>query len=76
VCCEGRVPPLNEKEAKEYLTQISDNWKVIGNSNITKGVSICAIHRHTIDFVNKVADIAEGKVITSDLHVFYGREVK
>jgi 4a-hydroxytetrahydrobiopterin dehydratase len=32
-------------------------------------------YRHTIDFVNKVADIAEGEGHHPDLHVFYGRVV-
>jgi 4a-hydroxytetrahydrobiopterin dehydratase len=72
--CEGGVPPLSEKEVKEYAGQISDNWKVIENSKITREFHFVN-YRHTIDFVNKVADIAEGEGHHPDLHVFYGRVV-
>ena len=64
VPCEGGVPPLDEKQIKEYKKQISSGWKVIDNNKLTKEFFFVS-YRQTIDFVNKVADIAETDVYGS-----------
>ena len=72
--CEGGVPPLNEKEVTEYKKLISYDWKVIENNKITKELLFVS-YRHTIDFVNKVADMAEEEGHHPDMHVYFGRIV-
>jgi 4a-hydroxytetrahydrobiopterin dehydratase len=72
--CEGGIPPLNEKEITEYKKHVSDNWNVIENNKISREFYFVS-YRQTIDFVNKVADIAEEESHHPVLHVYFGRAV-
>jgi len=72
--CEGGIPPLTEKEVSEFKKQISSGWKVTDNNKISREF-LFVNYRHTIDFVNKVADIAEEEGHHPDLHIYYGRAV-
>ena len=72
--CEGGIPSLNEKEITEYKKHLSDDWKVIENSKILKEFFFVS-YRQTIDFVNKVADIAESEGHHPVLHIYFGRLV-
>ena len=72
--CEGGVQPLNKKEVAELIKQISADWKVIENNKITREFSFVN-YRHTMEFVNKVADLAEEEGHHPDMHVYYGRVV-
>lgn len=72
--CEGGIPPLNKKEVEEYMKNIHGDWKVSGNKKISKEYSFVNF-KHTIDFVNKVADLAEEEGHHPDLHVYYGKVV-
>ena len=72
--CEGGIPPLTEKEIAEYKKQIKDDWQVIENNKISKEFYFVS-YRHTIDFVNKVADIAEKEGHHPVLHIYFGRAV-
>jgi 4a-hydroxytetrahydrobiopterin dehydratase len=70
--CEGGVPALTEVEIAELKKYISHDWKVEDNNRITREFFFVS-YRHTIDFVNKVADIAEGEGHHPVLHVYFGR---
>ncbi|MGB8357541.1 MAG: 4a-hydroxytetrahydrobiopterin dehydratase [Bacteroidales bacterium] len=70
--CEGGIPPLNEKEIAEYRKNISDDWKVIENKKILKEY-LFGNYRQSIDFVNKVANLAEEEGHHPVMHVFYER---
>lgn len=72
--CEGGIPPLTEKEIADYKRHISGDWKVTDNNKITKEYFFVS-YRHTIDFVNKVADIAEVEGHHPVLHIYFGRAV-
>ena len=72
--CEGGIPPLNEKEVAEYRKQIRDDWKVIENKKISKEY-LFVNYRHSMDFVNKVANLAEEEGHHPVMHIFYGRVV-
>lgn len=72
--CEGGIPPLNEKEIKEYKKHISVDWKVSDNNKITREFSFVN-YRHTMDFVNKVADLADEEGHHPVLHIYFGRLV-
>lgn len=72
--CEGGIPPLNTKEVEEYMKQLKDGWSVTENQKISKEYSFVNF-RHTMDFVNKVADLAEDEGHHPDMHVYYGKVV-
>ncbi|MGC1389876.1 MAG: 4a-hydroxytetrahydrobiopterin dehydratase [Bacteroidales bacterium] len=72
--CEGGISPLNEDEIKRFKKLISDGWKVIDNNKITKEFFFVS-YRQTIDFVNKVAEVAEKEGHHPVLHVYFGRAV-
>jgi 4a-hydroxytetrahydrobiopterin dehydratase len=72
--CEGGIAPLNEEEVAEYRKQIMNDWKVIDNKKITKEY-LFVNYRHSMDFVNKVANLAEDEGHHPVMHVFYGRVV-
>ena len=72
--CEGGIPPLTQKEISEYSKDISGNWKVIDDNIITREFFFVS-YRHTIDFVNKVAEIAEAEGHHPVVHIYFGRAV-
>jgi len=72
--CEGGIPPLTDKEIKQYIKDISAGWKVIDNNRISREFFFVS-YRHTIDFVNKIADIAENEGHHPVLHIYFGRAV-
>ncbi len=72
--CEGGIPPLTEKEIAGFKKLISEDWKVLENSKLMKEFYFVS-YRHTIDFVNKVADLAEKEGHHPVLHVYFGRLV-
>lgn len=72
VPCEGNVPALKAQEINELEKEISHDWKIIENKKIVREFSFVNF-RQTMDFVNKVADLAEEEGHHPDMHVFYGR---
>lgn len=72
VPCEGGVPPLTDQEIAKYEQEISSGWKVVDNRKLFRQFSFVN-YRHTMDFVNKVAEIAEAEGHHPVMHVFYGR---
>ena len=70
--CEGGKAPLNKKEIAEYLKNIRDDWKVSKDNKISKEYSFVN-YKHTMDFVNKVANLAEEEGHHPVIHVYYGK---
>ena len=70
VPCEGNVPPLGENEIAEFGKEISADWKVEENKMLKRNFSFVNF-RHTMDFVNKVAAIAEEEGHHPVMHVSY-----
>jgi 4a-hydroxytetrahydrobiopterin dehydratase len=70
--CEGGIPALKESEINEMRKLISADWKVVDNKKLFREFSFVNF-RHTMDFVNKIADIAESEGHHPDLHVHYGK---
>lgn len=71
--CEGGIPPLNKNEVAEYKKHIKNDWKVQGNKIIKEYAFVN--YKHTMDFVNKVAHLAEEEGHHPDMHVYYGKAV-
>ena len=72
--CEGGVLSLNEKEVAEYRKQIREDWKVIENKKLLKEY-LFENYRDSMDFVNRVANLAEDEGHHPVMHVFFGRVV-
>ena len=71
VPCEGGIPPLTEDEILEYITVINKGWIVSEDKKITRDFSFVNF-KHTMEFVNKVAEIAEEEGHHPVLHIGYG----
>lgn len=70
--CEGGTPPLNKKEIAELKKQLKDGWTVSDDKLISKEY-LFVNYLHTIDFVNKVAKLAEEEGHHPVLHVYYAK---
>lgn len=72
--CEGGIASLNLNEIAEYKKNIQNDWNVTENKKISKEYSFVN-YRHAVDFVNKVADLAEEEGHHPVMHVSYGKVV-
>jgi 4a-hydroxytetrahydrobiopterin dehydratase len=72
--CEGGITPLNQQEVAVYIKHIKDNWVVTDKNNISKEF-LFVNYKHTMDFVNKVADLAEEEGHHPVMHVYYGKVI-
>jgi 4a-hydroxytetrahydrobiopterin dehydratase len=72
ISCEGGIPPLGKVEITNYMKQISEDWDLIDDKRISRNFAFVN-YKHTIDFVNKVADLAEAEGHHPVMHVYYGK---
>jgi 4a-hydroxytetrahydrobiopterin dehydratase len=72
VPCEGGVAPFDEHQIAEYKNHIQADWKVTDNKKISREY-LFVNYRHTMEFVNKVANLAEEEGHHPDMHVHYGK---
>ncbi len=71
VPCEGTEIALEPSQVVGYLTQV-DGWEVIDNKKIQKSFKFKNF-KEAVNFVNKVADIAEQEQHHPDIYIFYNR---
>lgn len=71
VPCEGGIPPLTSDEVKTLLSQVNTSWNVIGNKKIEREFHFVNFVQ-TMEFVNKVAEMAEQEGHHPDLKISYG----
>lgn len=65
---------MDKNEVAEYKKLIKDDWKVTGNNKISKEYAFVN-YKHTMEFVNKVANLAEEEGHHPVIHVYYGKVV-
>lgn len=70
--CEGGVPPLSAIEIKAFTELISKNWNVNKERRLEREFKFVNFLQ-TMDFVNKLADIAEQEGHHPVMHVAYGK---
>lgn len=70
--CEGGIPPLKGDEVKTYMENLKEGWKVREQKVIFKSFSFVN-YKHTIDFVNKVATLAESEGHHPVMHVYFAK---
>lgn len=68
--CEGNVPPLTKNDAQEFLKQLND-WSLIDDAHLLAKSFRFKNFTQTMEFVNKVAAIAEAEGHHPDLTVSY-----
>lgn len=69
--CEGGIPPLTENEIMEYISVVK-GWIIRNNKKISKEYNFVNF-KHTIAFVNKVAEIADQEGHHPVMHIEYGK---
>jgi 4a-hydroxytetrahydrobiopterin dehydratase len=70
--CEGNIPKLNSREIDLYNDQLRIPWLVVDDTKISKTFSFKDFSQ-TMNFVNKVAEIAESEGHHPVMHVSYSR---
>ena len=71
VPCEGGTPPLTGEKVQEYLKEV-EGWEVKEDKLIQKTFKFKTF-REGIDFVNRVANLAEQEGHHPDIHIRYNR---
>ena len=71
VPCEGGVPKLNKDEITEFRKFIHSSWEVIDNKKLKRSIKFVNF-KHTMEFVNKVAVLAENEGHHPDMFISYG----
>jgi len=74
VPCEGGVAPLTPDEVMEYSKYIKEDWKITEDNKISKEY-LFVNYKHTMDFVNSVAKVAENEGHHPVMHVYYSRVI-
>jgi 4a-hydroxytetrahydrobiopterin dehydratase len=72
VPCEGGVDPMSPNEIKDYLGQLKLDWKVIDGKKIVHQFEFKNF-REAMEFVNKIALIAEKEQHHPDIYIFYNK---
>lgn len=69
--CEGGVPPLTPEASKELLKQLKPEWMLIDGGRMLATTYTFRDFVETINFVNKIAAVAEEEQHHPDLTVSY-----
>ncbi|MBY0293809.1 4a-hydroxytetrahydrobiopterin dehydratase [Patescibacteria group bacterium] len=69
--CEGGVDPLTETEAQELAKQIDPEWTLVEGGGLLARSFSFPNFKKTMEFVNKVAAIAEEEQHHPDMTVSY-----
>lgn len=72
VPCQGGVPPLSKKEAKELLKQLQADWKINYSGHLYKRYKFKDFMA-AMDAANKIASIAEKEYHHPNLTISWGR---
>jgi 4a-hydroxytetrahydrobiopterin dehydratase len=69
--CEGGIPPLSFGEIKRLVSELN-NWKLDDHKEKISKEFHFVNFSHTMDFVNRVASIAEEEGHHPDMYLSYG----
>lgn len=72
--CEGGIPPLKEHEVAEYKKHLQAGWTVTANKKLSREYAFKDF-KHAMEFVNRVADLAEEEGHHPDLHIHYSKVI-
>lgn len=69
--CEGGIPKLTGSEVNLYRKLISADWEVKDNDKLERKFQFVNF-KHTMNFVNRVAEVAEQEGHHPVMHTGYG----
>ena len=72
VPCEAGTPPLKDSEIKSYILQLKTPWEIIDSTKIKEKFTFKDF-KEAMQFVNKVAEIAEEEQHHPDIYIFYSK---
>ncbi len=71
--CEGGVPPLASNEIREYKQQLKTEWEVTTDEKWIRKSFKFKNFKRTMDFANKITEIAESEQHHPDLYITFGK---
>lgn len=74
VSCEIGIEPFNQEQIVAYLQGLEEGWTVVENKKIVRDFRFNN-YGQTMNFVNKVAEIAENENHHPVMHLYYGKAV-
>tara|TARA_Y100000310_G_scaffold344991_1_gene460995 strand:- start:5866 stop:6189 length:324 start_codon:yes stop_codon:yes gene_type:complete len=74
VPCEGGTPPFTPEQMQEYLGQLQSAWEVEQGKKIKKKFEFKDF-KDAMDFVNKVAELAEKENHHPNIRIYYNKVV-
>ena len=72
VPCEGGTKPLAKDKIEEYLPALDPQWEVIDNLKLKRRFKFKDF-KQAMEFVNKVADLAESEGHHPDIRINYNK---
>ena len=70
VPCEGSAKPLDKEEIAKYLLQLKSSWAIVDDKEIQKTFKLKNFVK-AIEFVNKIAEVAESEGHHPDITINY-----
>lgn len=68
----GGVEPFNAEQIKTYKDLLNLPWEVVDGKKI-KHEFKCKDFKEAMEFVNKIADLAESEGHHPDIHIYYNK---
>lgn len=75
VPCEGGEDPLDEDKVKEYMKVLGEGWRVDEGYKKIKKEFKFKNFKEAMEFVNKVADLAEDEGHHPNIKIYYNRVI-
>ncbi|OGN07246.1 MAG: hypothetical protein A2940_00570 [Candidatus Wildermuthbacteria bacterium RIFCSPLOWO2_01_FULL_48_29] len=72
VPCEGGIPPLEREKIQEYIKELDSGWEVREGKMVVRRFTFKTF-REAIDFVNRVASLAEREGHHPDIIIRYNK---
>lgn len=70
VPCEGGIPPFDLEQIESYKKEISTDWQVLDGKKLERKFKF-EDFKEAMEFVNKVAEVAESEQHHPDIKIFY-----
>ena len=70
--CQGNEDPLKGDELQDLQQQLDSGWKLVEEHHLEKVFSFDNF-RQTLDFVNRVGEVAEQEDHHPDIYLTYGK---
>lgn len=72
VPCEGGIDPFNKEQIKTYIGLLNKPWEIVEGTKLKYEFKFKDF-KESMNFVNKIADIAESEGHHPDLYIFYNK---